>query len=416
MPGPAVTPKKPSQRRRSSVTSALNQIPLNHEQASSVQPVEEVKPLTSRPRLKSKGKRDALPAIYSSNGFWDDVKTGRWMLIPSSSFKLMLIPPILYLNHCLLVHYGILGPDTPNIFEHLIFPSNRLPDGRYGKSWWDLAFMANYIIFWSFVRQFMTLKVFRPMAMSLGIKGGKIMRFTEQGYAFFYFGILGSLGVYVMHGLPTWWYKTEHFWLEYPHREMTWELKTYYLMQAAYWLQQTILLAAKIEKPRKDFKELVAHHIVTLWLVGWSYNIYLTYIGVSVFVTMDVSDIFLALAKCVNYVSDFWSVPVFAWFIFVWSYFRHYLNIWILWSVWTQFDLIRPSERSGFDPLNDNWLSWWMKWQIFTPIFLLQLINLFWYFLIWRILVRAVFYRDLKDERSDDEEENEVEEVKEKAE
>lgn len=30
--------------------------------------------------------------------------------------------------------------------------------------------------------------------------------------------------------------------------------------------------------------------------------------------------------------------------------------------------------------------------------------------------MRAVFYRDLKDERSDDEEENEVEEVKEKAE
>lgn len=30
--------------------------------------------------------------------------------------------------------------------------------------------------------------------------------------------------------------------------------------------------------------------------------------------------------------------------------------------------------------------------------------------------MRAVFYRDLKDERSDDEEENELEEVKEKAE
>lgn len=30
--------------------------------------------------------------------------------------------------------------------------------------------------------------------------------------------------------------------------------------------------------------------------------------------------------------------------------------------------------------------------------------------------MRAVFYRDLKDERSDDEEGNEVEEVKEKAE
>ena len=50
-------------------------------------------------------------------------------------------------------------------------------------------------------------------------------------------------------------------------------LKLYYLLQAAYWLQQTIseclcrsyrlfvypVLAGKIEKPRKDFRELVAH-------------------------------------------------------------------------------------------------------------------------------------------------------------
>lgn len=40
---------------------------------------------------------------------------------------------------------------------------------------------------------------------------------------------------------------------------MTVELKTYYLIQAAYWLQQTIILAGRVEKPRKDFKELVAH-------------------------------------------------------------------------------------------------------------------------------------------------------------
>ena len=54
-------------------------------------------------------------------------------------------------------------------------------------------------------------------------------------------------------------FNTEHFWLEYPHRKMTFHLKTYYLLQAAYWLQQTIIMIAKIEKPRKDYKELVAH-------------------------------------------------------------------------------------------------------------------------------------------------------------
>ena len=46
------------------------------------------------------------------------------------------------------------------------------------------------------------------------------------------------------------------------------ELKTYYLMQAAYWCQQLIVLILKLEKPRNDYSELVAHHFVTLWLVG----------------------------------------------------------------------------------------------------------------------------------------------------
>lgn len=46
-------------------------------------------------------------------------------------------------------------------------------------------------------------------------------------------------------------------------------LKRYYLMHFSYWIQQLIVLALKIEKPRKDYKELVAHHIVTLWLIGY---------------------------------------------------------------------------------------------------------------------------------------------------
>ncbi|WWC71695.1 uncharacterized protein I206_105653 [Kwoniella pini CBS 10737] len=404
----STTQRMPNRGRSSSVTNALKQIPLNQQQEQSYGKVSEVKPLSGKPRPKKrKASKDDLPDNYISRGFWDDLKTGRWMLIPSSAFLIMLISPILYWNHKLLTQYGILKPDTPNPFKYLLWISGELPNGTYTKSIYDFAFLAQHVVFWSFVRQFVTIHILRPMALSLGIKGSKIMRFLEQGYAVFYFTIMGTLGIFVMRGLPTWWYKTEYFWIDYPHKQMTWELKTYYLMQAAYWIQQTILLAAKIEKPRKDFKELVAHHIVTLWLIGWSYNVYLTYIGVSIFVTMDVSDIFLALAKCVNYVSEWASPPFFAFFVGVWTYFRHYLNIWILWSVYAQWNLIPEKERSRFAPLEDQWLVWWMKWQVFVPIFLLQLINLFWYFLIWRILIKAVFYNDLRDERSDDEDEPE---------
>ena len=63
----------------------------------------------------------------------------------------------------------------------------------------------------------------------------------------------------VMKGLPTWWYKTEQFWIGYPHWRMTTELKTYYLLQFAYWLQQMLVLVLRIEKPRSDFVELCIH-------------------------------------------------------------------------------------------------------------------------------------------------------------
>ncbi|WRT68271.1 uncharacterized protein IL334_005247 [Kwoniella shivajii] len=410
------SPRKLNRTRSSSVTNALKQIPLNQQQEQNYNTIQEseVKPLSgkSRPLNRKKPRHENdLPDNYISRGFKNDLKTGRWMLIPSSSLIIFSIPIILYFNHNLLVQYGLLKPNTTNPFKYLLFPQGKVPGGGYTKSWYDFVFVANYVVFWSFVRQFVTIHILRPMAIALGIKGGKIMRFLEQGYAVFYFSILGTLGIIVMRGLPTWWYKTEYFWLGYPHKQMTWELKTYYLIQAAYWVQQTILLAAKIEKPRKDFKELVAHHIVTLWLIGWSYNVYLTFIGVSVFVTMDVSDVFLALAKCVNYVSEWASPPFFAFFVGVWTYFRHYLNIWILWSVWAEWDLMPEDQRSRFAPLEDQWLVWWMRWQVFVPIFFLQLINLFWYFLIWRILIKAVVGQDLKDDRSDDEDDGEGEQT-----
>ncbi len=35
-------------------------------------------------------------------------------------------------------------------------------------------------------------------------------------------------------------------------------------------------------------------------------------------------------------------------------------------------------------------MAGWMQWQIFIPILLLQILNLFWYLLIWRVLYRYV--------------------------
>lgn len=46
-------------------------------------------------------------------------------------------------------------------------------------------------------------------------------------------------------------------------------------------------------------------------------------------------------------------------------------------------------------PETGAWLVWWMKYQIFTPLFLLLLLNIFWYFLVWRIAYRYVWWSQL---------------------
>ncbi|KAI0375609.1 longevity assurance proteins LAG1/LAC1 [Pilatotrama ljubarskyi] len=346
-----------------------------------------------------------------SGGFWTDIKTLRWVVVPSSALKILLIVFVLWANWELLAPY--IGKDIPNPFAPLLFISHRIPgtpddDPRYQKGYLDLVFICYYVVFWSFIRQSMTLYICRPIAKRFGIqRESKLDRFGEQAYAVIYFAFMASWGVRIMSQLPTWWYRTEQFWIDYPHWEMKPELKAYYLMQAAYWCQQLLVMLLGLEKPRKDYYELVAHHFVTLWLVGWSYLINLTYIGNAVYLSMDLPDTFLGLSKLLNYLQwDRAKMTVFVVFLCIWSYFRHWLNWVMLYSVWFEFDLM-PETSKRWSPEDGVWLVWWMKYQVFAPLVLLQILNLFWYFLIWRIAYRALSDITTSDVRSDDEDEDE---------
>ncbi|TCD69653.1 hypothetical protein EIP91_006670 [Steccherinum ochraceum] len=366
------------------------------------------------PPQKPRQPSPVNPWNTDSKGLWNDIVSLRWVVVPSSSFKLFMIPIVLWANWEILSPY--VAKDLPNPFAPIIFVSHRVPDSppddpRYQKGYFDLAFVAYYIIVWSWFRQVVTLNICRPIARSFRIKSeAKLARFGEQGHAMLYFAIMGTWGYRIMGQLPTYWYRTEQFWIDYPHWDMKPELKAYYLLQSAYWCQQLMVLVLRLEKPRKDYAELVAHHFVTLWLVGWSYLVNLTLIGNAVYMSMDIPDVFLAFSKLLNYIqAEKTKVVVFVFFIGIWSYFRHFLNLVMLWSVWTEFDLM-PETSKRWSPDDGVWMVWWMKYQIFAPILLLQCLNLYWYFLIWRIAYRAITEEVVTDVRSDDEDDDEDDE------
>lgn len=104
----------------------------------------------------------------------------------------------------LFINWEIVSAFMPtsyaNPFSPFIFLSNPVPgptpgERRYAKSWWDLAFIGYYIVFWSMVRQSL-VPVMKKMARSYGIKKpAKLDRFGEQGYAVIYFSFTGIWGV-----------------------------------------------------------------------------------------------------------------------------------------------------------------------------------------------------------------------------
>jgi len=219
------------------------------------------------------------------------------------------------LKHTWVAPLAILGvfaalyavnPSDSNVLNHFFFLSYKLPVPAgsaagtlplYGKGYWDYAFVSFYIVVLSFTREFIMQTMLRPLALRCGLRSrAKQSRFMEQMYTAVYFGVSGPVGLWVMSHTPVWYFRIAGMYEGFPHRTLEADLKFYYLFQAAYWAQQAIVLVLGMEKPRKDFKELVGHHVVTLMLIGLSYRFHFTHMGLPVYLTHDISDFFLAVS------------------------------------------------------------------------------------------------------------------------
>lgn len=322
------------------------------------------------------------------------------------------LTPLLVLLICHGVFYMCPDKSENNPFHQFMRLSYVVPGTsnpvQYGKGWKDFSFVGFHMIFFTFFREFCMQVIVKPIARAYGFtKKNKVNRFMEQSYSMIYYGLMGPFGLYIMYHTPIWFFNTTSFYVEYPHKTHAALFKAFYLLQASFWAQQSVILMLQIEKPRKDFKELVFHHIVTMSLIFLSYRFHFTWIGLAIYITMDVSDFFLAASKLLNYIDTVATGPFFIMFMGIWIYSRHYLNIKVLYSVLTEFSTVGDFTLNWETEQYKCWIS---QYITFGLLFALQLVNIYWLFLIFRIAWRYVFQNITKDDRSDDEEEEEEEE------
>jgi very-long-chain ceramide synthase len=115
-----------------------------------------------------------------------------------TALKIVTVPIVLYLNWEFASKYVTLPFSNPfgPLFLLSGYVEGSAPDDpRYAKTWFDIPFLVYYVVFFSMVRQFITVDVAVPVARYFGLKkASKIVRFGEQTYALIYFSFFGAWG------------------------------------------------------------------------------------------------------------------------------------------------------------------------------------------------------------------------------
>ena len=93
--------------------------------------------------------------------------------------------------------------------------------------------------------------------------------------------------------------------------------------------------------------------------------------------------------------------PYFVFFMGVWAYLRHWVNLRILWSILTEFKTVGPYELNWETQQYKCWIA---QYITFTLLAAIQGLNLIWWFYICRIAYRFAVTQVAEDERSEYEE------------
>jgi hypothetical protein len=227
---------------------------------------------------------------------------------------------------------------------------------------------------------------------------GRIVKFIEALWRFIFYSCFVALGIYcLLYPNMVAWFPilgdVHLFWHGWPHVPDAWT-EFYYQIQIGAYLHQLIYT----EVDRSDAAEMIVHHVVTLGLLIVSYCSNFTRIGSCILLLHDTADIFLEIGKTLHYIAVahhnafLESICDILFAIFAVTFFVTRICIYPYYMLWEVYYWCGEIVGRTF-----------LGYPFFCSFLtILQWLHIFWFYLIFKMAVNLLVYNKMEDIRESD--------------
>lgn len=169
---------------------------------------------------------------------------------------------------------------------------------------------AVYFVFFFFVARYVLHNyVFGKLAVWFNVGAGsvkidhakqvKIAKCSESMWKLAYYASVEAFVLSIAYH-ESWFIDTNQYLRGFPNHELKSSVKLLYMCQCGFYIYSIGALLTW-ETRRKDFSIMMSHHIITIFLISYSYITSFFRIGAVVLALHDASDVFLEAAKVFKY-------------------------------------------------------------------------------------------------------------------
>jgi len=233
----------------------------------------------------------------------------------------------------------------------------------------------------------------------------KISKFSEASWRLTFYAYFCYIGYRALFTPTTasWIQDTHNHWIGWPYHVMSEMVEYYYQVELGSYIHQLLWT----EVSRSDSLQMILHHLTTIALMVFSYLSNYTRIGASILLLHDTADVFLEGAKVSHYISQGAKGKFFRaagkigadvlFVIFAVTFFVTRLMLYPRYIVYSAY--VESMEIFGTYSMSGYF--------VFTGLLtILQLLHVFWFYLIARMIYGMVTDKLGGDVRSDDDEDD----------